>query len=168
MYGLVKLAAAQEINLNNIYTNREDRLKDDYDENIRELRDLESQRDPEVERAANKQIYKGMLGGTGIGAALGAGVGAIAGRKSGALPAAGAGGLLGAATGFIPGTIYGAVKADDYIQENEDPDLLRKIQDSSRKIDRNEEELSRHYLLEDRIRNSELERMRIRDEMYSR
>ena len=145
MYGLVKIAAVQNINLNNMYSDRAVRLKNEYDDNLNERRDLASQRNPDVEREYNKKIFKGLYGGAGIGAVAGAGLGAIGMRKKNPLEGAAVGAFLGGSIGGIPGTIYGSFKGKEYRQGHEDPELLKNIALNEAAYDRIRGQIERHY-----------------------
>lgn len=168
MYGLVKLADTQNINLNHNYNNREERLLDQYEDALQKSDDLNGKRNPEVESEAKRLLSRGLLGGAGIGAGIGAvGLGASAG-KGFRLPAAGVGAIAGGALGLVPGGIVGSVKGENYRQNNEDPQLLKDISSADINMYRAQEQLERHYLMGERLKREEQERIDRRNELMGR
>lgn len=166
MYGLVKIAAEHTYNVNN--SNREDRLKDEYDERLERIEALDAQRNPEIEDVAS-DLFAGSLGkgvayGTGLGA-LGGGLlyGAASGeglknKVVGAGLGAVHGGVTGGLFGLGIGGSRGQLKADAYRYKHEDPELLKQIDEATLDRDLAYEKLKRHYLLKQRIRDNEYNR----------
>lgn len=174
MYGLAKIAEDQTINFNNNYSSREDRLLDKYEDARSRHIDFDSQRNPEVEAAANKIVRQGLGEGAGLGALGGALGGAWLGAQgSGNLRSKGMdmlggglmGGLTGAAVGLPVGGALGGVRAYDYRQNNEDPELLKNISQAKTERNNAEEALKRHYLMGERVKRQEAERLEARREL---
>lgn len=158
MYGLVKLAAeAQDINLNNRYMTREDRLMDQIEEHMDEQQELESQRDPAALAERDRLFANSTLKGMGIGGVIGTGAGAFA-RQG--LSGVALGALAGTGLGMIPGAIHGSIKGEEYYRANENPELLQNIAKNENSLYNSKQRLERHYLAEDRIREAEADRKR--------
>jgi hypothetical protein len=162
MYGLVKIADDQNLNLN--HASREDRLLEDVEAARERLEAAEASRNPEVVTRAQNAF----LGGTGIGAGVGAGIGAGVGALTSPGmrgPGAFVGGVAGLGLGIIPGAIGGGIRASRITQNEEDPAVLRELDAASSHLMNKQDKLERHYLTRQRILEQEARRQELRREL---
>lgn len=159
MYGLVKLAEEQ-------YSNRADRLKEEYEQSRNRTKELEGQRNPDVEFEANTQLARGIGGGVGLGGVIGAGIGAF--KDGPSLKKGLKGGLVGAGIGLLPGSVAGGISKEMYREKHEDPELLSQIWSATDQEEEAQERLRNHFITEERILQQERDRIDARDRLFGR